>query len=527
MPAPLPLALPSCLMDCYRVLFPNLDFSRIAFFLGKPPGPTKKGFTMASGGPSPDIHIYLEEYRPCEKATFLRIAHELVHAVQIQGMTGGGHIPGSWATYYVSHFLGCGLRGSRCDNALEKEAFDYAQGGCDGPGKLKAFIDAQLSGKLPCDCKLAWPTPTSVGPLTYAEALAADPNLPMTGSRVGRTWCSLLNWPLAFVAGGYSIFGFSGTGGAIGSGTGVAVGGIVGDYVGAILGSLLGPLGALLGGILGALIGAYLGAIIGGAIGWLVGNLFSGPTSRIWFTAFDGIVWVIPDIPISQGGHTLTNKGPALAEYGGKLYLAYRSSSSDELWYNVFDGTGWLLQDIKITQGGHTKTGDAPALAVYAGKLYMAYKSSTSTDLWYNVFDGNSWLPQDIKITQGGYTKSSTGPALAVFNGKLYMAYKSSSDMDLWYNVFDGSNWLTQDIKITQNGHTKTSMTPALAAYEGRLYMAYRSSSSADLWYNVFDGNSWLGQDIKITQNGRVQTGRRPALASVGQYLIMAYRDNS
>ena len=119
---PTPIALPSCLMDCCKVLFPKLDFSRIAFYLGLPPGASAAdGFTMSSGGPSPDIRIYLKTYEPCSKNTFLVIAHELVHAVQIQGMTGGGHIPGSWATYYMSHYLGCGGRGADCDNALEKE----------------------------------------------------------------------------------------------------------------------------------------------------------------------------------------------------------------------------------------------------------------------------------------------------------------------------------------------------------------------------------------------------------------------
>ena len=54
------ISLPSCLMDCCKVLFPKLDFSRIVFYLGLPPGASAAdGFTMSSGGPSPDIRIYL------------------------------------------------------------------------------------------------------------------------------------------------------------------------------------------------------------------------------------------------------------------------------------------------------------------------------------------------------------------------------------------------------------------------------------------------------------------------------------
>jgi len=528
---PTPIALPSCLMDCFKVLFPKLDFSRIEFYLGLPPVVSQSapnGFTMSSGGPSPDIRIYLKSYEPCSIITFVVIAHELVHAVQIQGMFGGGHIPGSWATYYMSHYLGCGGRGDDRDNALEKEAYEFSNGGSGGQGRLRTFINTQLFGALPCRCNLPWPTPNPIGGQPYADVLRAQPDLVMTESHVGRTWCSLLNWPLSFLAGGYSIFGFSNTGGAWGAGIGAVAGGVLGGILLAALGGLfLGPLGAVLGAALGALIGAYLGAIIGGAIGWFIDNLFSGPSARIWFTAFDGGSWVIPDIPISQEGHTKTSKGPALAMYNGRLYTAYKSANSTDLWYNVFDGTGWLVQDLKITQNGHTRTTEAPALAAFDNKLFLAYKSATSNELWFNVFDGTSWLPQDLKISQGGHTQTSEGPALAQYGGRLYLAYKSANNTDLWYNVFDGTAWLPQDIKITQGGHTKTSAAPALAEYNGNLYLAYRSSSSADIWYNVFDGTAWLPQDIKITQDGRVKTARGPALAVVNPYLVMVYRDDS
>jgi hypothetical protein len=150
-------------MDCYAVLFPNTDFSRVAFFSGMPFGwGSASGFTMASGGPSPDIHVYVNNYDPCTLDTFLTIAHELVHVLQIQGMTGGGHIPGSWATYYMSHTIGCLWRGWLCDNELEKEAYNYADGGCDTAGKVATFVQVQFGGQPPCTCaRPPWPTPTS------------------------------------------------------------------------------------------------------------------------------------------------------------------------------------------------------------------------------------------------------------------------------------------------------------------------------------------------------------------------------
>ena len=275
---PTAVSLPACLTDCYRALYPRLDFSRVGFYSGLPTfisGPD--GFTMASGAASPDIRVYIKDYEPCGKAplareTFLVIAHELVHVIQIQGMLGGGHIPGSWTAYYTSQNLNCAGGWSTCSNALEKEAYDFANGrvgdNCGVDGKVRDFVEMTVSGMLPCDCA-SGPSPVvnNIGAQTYAEALKAV-NLVKTESDVGRNWCSLLNWPVSLVAGAFSIFGFSNTGGAIGSGLGTVVGGIVGAWFGTVLGGVL-------GGIVGLLVGSVIGGLIGGVVGWVVNELGS------------------------------------------------------------------------------------------------------------------------------------------------------------------------------------------------------------------------------------------------------------
>jgi hypothetical protein len=289
---PTAVTLPSCLMDCYKVLYPNLDFSRVAFYSGLPSvislsGPG--GFTMASGAASPDIRVYIKDYDPCMKEIFLTIAHELVHVIQIEGMLGGGRIPGSWTTYYTSHFLGCAGRGSECDNELEEEAYDFANAHndtvdgyvyCGSEGQVRSYVDNALSGKSPCDCtSQPRPIATLINGEPYAVALKAS-GLVKTKSNVGRTWCSLLNWPASVVAGAFSIFGFSNLGGAIGAGIGTVVGGIVGGWFGFVIGAILGgPFGAAIGAIIGAFLGAVIGGVVGGAIGWAINevvNWFGG-----------------------------------------------------------------------------------------------------------------------------------------------------------------------------------------------------------------------------------------------------------
>ena len=263
---PTRIELPPCLLDSCRVIFPTLDFSRIVFYLGIPRGVSgASGFTMCSGGPGADIRIYLKTFDPCSTATFVLVAHELVHALQIQGMVGGGRIPGSWVSYYMSHTLRGGGRGGGRTNDLELEAYNFTNGRSGGEhGMLRDFVDAHLGGAAPCSrIGSRSPTPKIVRGQSYAEALATAGTPTKTTSSVGHTWYSLLTWPITILAGAFSVFGFSSNGGALGSLGGIAAGGIAGGVVG---GLRRGPIGA----VLGVLTTACAGGIAGGAIGWSI-----------------------------------------------------------------------------------------------------------------------------------------------------------------------------------------------------------------------------------------------------------------
>jgi hypothetical protein len=81
-------------------------------------------------------------------------------------MLGGGRTPGPWAASYAMHFLGCAGRGSKCDNELEKEAYDFVvgvtSGTCGTTGTVRGYVDTALLGILPCNCATApWPVANS------------------------------------------------------------------------------------------------------------------------------------------------------------------------------------------------------------------------------------------------------------------------------------------------------------------------------------------------------------------------------
>jgi hypothetical protein len=261
--------LPPYLIDSCRLIFPTLDFSRIGFYLGIPRGVSgASGFTMSSGGPGSDIRIYLKSFDPYSQETFLLVAHELVHAVQIQGMVGGGRIPGSWVTYYITHAIG---RGGGVTNALENEAYSFTNGARGaGSGELRKYVNTHLRGTAPCAHTTgAGPTPTTISGEPYLRAIEGSLAPTKVASSVGHTWRTVINWPLAVIAGAFSVFGFSNTGGAVGAIAGIAAG-TAGGLIG---GARFGARAA----VLGASLGAYAGGIVGGAIGWSASTVVSRP----------------------------------------------------------------------------------------------------------------------------------------------------------------------------------------------------------------------------------------------------------
>jgi hypothetical protein len=262
------------------------------------------------------------------------VAHELVHVLQIQDSLFGGRIPGWWVGQYLGCWLGWTYNGPGCDNQIEKEAYDYANGCPDGSsaGALRNCLNDAHLAQAPCDCSDPPWYHRSLVPgttITFFEQIqTVCPDLVKRETTISSWKCLLSPWAflLALIVG--ILYGF----------------------------------------------GSLIYGIVSSIVGW-IGGLFEGSTDWIWFTAFDGTDWFIPDVPVTKNDHTKTSASPAAAEFDRQLYITYKSADSDELWYNVFDGTSWLADDIKISHNGHTLTSAGPALAAFGGKLYMAYRS--------------------------------------------------------------------------------------------------------------------------------------------------------
>ena len=465
---------PGCLLEVFTdYLFPTINFSDVAFFSGIPwpldRGWPQTGITVPEAGFSSQINVYLREGwdNPCDFDSFLNMAHELVHVLQIQSSFGGGRIPGYWEAEYVGCVIGWTWNGWFCDNQFEKEAYDYANGCPDGSSKglLRTCLSVGKLSHAPCDCSdPPWFKRYKVIPnsgITFYDQLGqlvksggACPDAVKSESTISPWKCLLSPWALL---------------GAL--------------FVGIVL-----AIGSILDGIWKLLYAAF--SSVFDFFGRLLG--LQDAKSWIWFTAFDGTEpWFTPDVPVTRNNlSTRTSEGPALAEFNGRLYMAYRSSGSDDLWYNVFDGTSWLPDDIKISQGGHTQTSAA-----------RRWRSSTA---------GSTWPTGAAAATTSG-TTSSTEPAGCPTTSRSPRAgTPRPARRRRWRSSTAGLHGLpeqrqrrplVQRLRRNQLAARRHQDLPGRAhqaparrwrSLTAGLYMAYRSSGSDDLWYNVFDGTSWL-----------------------------------
>ncbi|HEY5319179.1 MAG TPA: S53 family peptidase, partial [Solirubrobacteraceae bacterium] len=203
---------------------------------------------------------------------------------------------------------------------------------------------------------------------------------------------------------------------------------------------------------------------------------------------------------------------PALAEFDGKLYMAWKGVERDDrVFFSSFNGTSWAAQAQVPGIGSSTGV----SLAVFDGKLYMAWKGILDDDrIFYSSFNGTSWAPQTL-ITGVG---TSVGPELAVFDGKLYMIWKGElTDERIFYSSFNGTSWAPQ-ILI---GGVGTSVGPSLAVFDGALYAAWKGIETDEgIYYSHFNGSTWAAQQ----RIAGVGTSQGPSLSVFGTALYAAWK---
>ena len=198
------------------------------------------------------------------------------------------------------------------------------------------------------------------------------------------------------------------------------------------------------------------------------------------------------DIPGVEGieqkvilGET-TDRSPALAAMGNRVFLAWKGSGNDNLNL-IFTKDGGKTFRGKSTFGETSHL--SPAVAAHNGILFYAWTGRGDGNL--NVAkvgftpEANAVLVD--KVTMGDTSEAS--PAIASHNGRLFIAWRGSGNpqLNLAFSEDDGRTFKG---KVTFAD--SSDRAPALISHEGRLHLAWsgRGNDKLNVARVVLIGNT-------------------------------------
>jgi hypothetical protein len=253
----------------------------------------------------------------------------------------------------------------------------------------------------------------------------------------------------------------------------------------------------------------------------------------------DGKNWTDVNLPTDFR----SSVGPAFAvhtsleDHQARLYMAWKGDGEEHIWWSAStDGVHWpAKQQVLFHNGGNPGSSVGPALADYGGVLFMAWKGAGSDQrIWWSVLGGDRRWSQQIAVPgtpSSGAPSTSVGPALAAYTNLanqplLYMAWKGQGqDQSIWYAYFDGQRWSAQTPVNGAMGVPPpgTSIGPALVARPGSLSMAWKG---IDNQIGIFGASlavsTWGPQGPVPGTGSQWTTAYRPALATFGSALWLA-----
>ena len=229
------------------------------------------------------------------------------------------------------------------------------------------------------------------------------------------------------------------------------------------------------------------------------------PSNRIFVCiTSDGLCWAPT---IFTGYHSKC--APALAVFGDSLYVAFieydpaNGISNNRILYGSFtQATHW----VPAKDTGHFSP-QSPALIEYGGNLHMVYISNDGKNaiLHCEMSPDGRWGPSsDTGLS------TRVPPAIAVFNKGLYVAFVANDSTDTVL-ISPASDW-----SATTNIKQAASSGPSLAVFNDgkKLVVGFPGKSSAEcLLTSSSNPSSWPSSATDIRQRSQLGSGMALAIA--------------
>ena len=231
----------------------------------------------------------------------------------------------------------------------------------------------------------------------------------------------------------------------------------------------------------------------------------------IWFTQCpakqgqDSYAW---DKQV-QVPNVATSGAPALANFKGEVYMAWKGESSDSrVFVASLKGSAFSEQAAVPNIG----TSTTPAITATSTSLFLVFKGEHDDTLfWSKSPDGKSWSAGKAIPGAG----SSDTPALTAHLDKVYLAFKGASDDKIFMSVYS-DDW-SSAVALPASAFA-TSHGPALGTGDsGNLHIVWKGASDSFVWEAEIPAGAAIDSTPRFDVFGKIVgigTSARPALAS-------------
>ncbi|KAF7931996.1 uncharacterized protein EAE97_009017 [Botrytis byssoidea] len=145
--------------------------------------------------------------------------------------------------------------------------------------------------------------------------------------------------------------------------------------------------------------------------------------------------WSSP-IPISNGTIKSASR-PAVATFNDRLYCLYRHHPSNKLYcISTSNGSSWTSP--ADAGGNGALTNDGPALCGYQGRLVSVHRGTDNHVHWNQSTNGTTWS-NTLRISSS--ISTTKPPAIEVFNGAIYCFISNYGQHRLYTSKYNGSSW--------------------------------------------------------------------------------------
>jgi Alpha-L-arabinofuranosidase B, catalytic len=218
----------------------------------------------------------------------------------------------------------------------------------------------------------------------------------------------------------------------------------------------------------------------------------------------------------------MLGSAPAMATFGGKLYVAFQADDPSHSLF-VTSSTDGVHFNTPAQGYPGIQIGSAPAMAAFNNRLYVAFQANDPSN---QLFVTSSADGVNFTTPASGYPgiRMGSSPAMTEFNSQLYIAFQANDPSHALFVTLspDGFNFSTP---ATGYPGIQLGSAPAMTVLGNLLYISFQANDPGHALF-VASSPDGVSFTTPATVYPQIQIGSAPAMGEFNQELFAAFQAN-